>query len=149
MKARFWWKLRRAWHKSDVYAECCWPEYSSKYFWHFHWACLWHIVKRNLLWYDFKVFWRRAWRGFRVIQPFGCKSYWTRDKSKTFQHNGETCKTPFRRTWYRPQWWYSFTIHVCEWLEYKARDKEEPGEVEHFNPFSRPKKIKKVVDKDV
>ena len=103
------------WHMSSVYAECCWPEYSSKCLWHWDKACLWHIVRRNLLWYDFKVFWRRAWRGFRVIQPFGCKSYWWRNT-----RNGR-----YARRWYRPQWWYEFTIDICDWLEYKARDEED------------------------
>ena len=125
MKAKFWWKLRRIWHESSVYAECYWPEYSMHYFLHWDWACIKHIFKRNLIWHDFKVFWKRAYRGLRVVQPFGCKSYWSRDKSKTFEYEGETCKRRFRRTWYRPQWWYEFTVDVCEYLEHKARDAEE------------------------
>ena len=115
MSPRFWWSLRRAWHMSSVYAEMCWPEYSSHYFMHWDRACLRHIFKRGLLWRDFKVFWRRAWMGFRVVQPFGCKSYWWRS----------TRSGRFGRRWWRPQWYYEWTIGFCEWLEEKAREQEE------------------------
>ena len=100
---------------SSVYAECCWPPYSSHYFLRWDKACLMHLFKRNLLWKDFKVFCRRAWMGFRVVQPFGCKSYWWRN----------TRKGRFARRWYRPQWYYEWTIRVCEWLEMKAREAED------------------------
>jgi len=121
IKARFWWKVRHEWHKSSVYAECYWPLYSSHYFLRWNRGCIKHLLKRNLLWLDFKVFWKRAWMGFRVIQPFGCKSHWRRDKKR----------------WYQPQWWYEFSVNVCEWLEYKARSAEDPNEWEHFNPFKK------------
>lgn len=113
---------------SSVYGQCYWPMYESKYFWHWNKACLLHIVKQNLLWLDFKTFWRRAWRGFVVTQPFGCKSHWSASKEKTFEYNGEMHKRSFPRTWYRPKWWYEFTIGVCDWLENKARQAEEREE---------------------
>lgn len=103
---------------SSMYAECCWPDYQSHYFFHWDKACLKHLVKRNLLWRDFKTFLRRAWLGFRVIQPLGCKSYWWRS----------TRVGRFARRWYRPQWYYEWTINVCEWLENKAREKEMDDE---------------------
>jgi len=125
-RVRFWWNLRRIWHRSNVYAECCWPMYSSHYFFHWDWGCIKHIIKRNLLWHDFKVFLRRAWMGFRVIQPFGCKSHWRRTKGQ---------KGRWARTWYRPQWWYEFTIDFCEYLEAKARRAEGDTTWSYTNPL--------------
>ena len=124
-KVHFWWTLRRHWHMSNVYAECCWPPYSSHYFMHWDKACIKHLIKRNLLWHDFKVFWKRAYRGFRVIQPFGCKSHWRRSSKEG----------KFGRTWFRPQWWYEFTIDTCEYLEGKARQAEGDKDWACTNPF--------------
>ena len=87
-RAKFWWKVREAWHRPSMYAQCYWPIYEAQYFLKPNWACLKLYFGQKMLQQDFKTFRKRAWMGFTIIQPFSCKSGFSGQKK-----------------WYMPQWW--------------------------------------------